>query len=149
MAALWTAPGHHGKWTYTIMFDRLDVLVASSELENRRCLLHILDSLALNAISCRSVDEAREVLDRQEVDMIFCDESLAGGTYRDLLNSAMRRKGLPVIIALHSGDGDWDEYLEAIRLGAFDAVRYPLQPTDIELAVLRAARESRATVACD
>jgi DNA-binding NtrC family response regulator len=77
--------------------------------------------------------------------MIFCDESLVGGTYCDLLNPSVRRKRLPVVIAIRNGD--WDEYLEAMRLGAFDAVRYPLQPTDIELAVLRAARENREAVA--
>ena len=120
------------------MAEQWDVLVASSELENRRSLLHILDSLSLNAISCRSVDEAREVLAQRDVDMIFCDESLVGGTYCDLLNPSVRRKRLPVVIAIRNGD--WDEYLEAMRLGAFDAVRYPLQPTRHRIS--RASRRS-------
>jgi hypothetical protein len=33
-----------------------------------------------------------------------------------------------------------------MRLGAFDAIRLPVQPTDAELIVLRAMREDRETM---
>lgn len=128
------------------MREQWDVLVASSSMENRRSLLRILEPLSLNVISCSALRQAQEVLSRQEVLLVFCDEVLGDGSYRDLLLAdKVRRGNLRVVVTIRTGE--WDEYLEAMRLGAFDAVRCPLHPTDIELVLLRAARESRETMA--
>jgi hypothetical protein len=35
---------------------------------------------------------------------------------------------------------EWEEYLEALRLGAEEVLRCPLQPTDIDLALIHALR---------
>ncbi len=124
------------------MREQWDVLVASSSMEDRTSLLHILDSLSLNVISCSAIDQARKVLSRQEVPLVFCDEYLSDGCYRDLLSSDMAgRKAPRVVVTIRTGE--WDEYLSAMRLGAFDAIRCPLHPTDVELVVLRAMRENR------
>lgn len=128
------------------MREQWDVLVASSSMENRRSLLRMLEPLSLNVISCSALNQAQEVLSRQEVLLVFCDEFLGDGSYRDLLLAEKVRRGnLRVVVTVSTGE--WDEYLEAMRLGAFDAVRCPLHPTDIELLVLRAARESREMMA--
>lgn len=127
------------------MRESLDILVVSSDMENRKSLLHILDSLSLNVISCSALNEAVEVLSRQEVPLVFCDELLSDGFYRDLLSASKTgRRALRIVVTIR---GEWDEYLEAMRLGAFDAVRYPFRPTDIELVVIHAMRESREATA--
>jgi hypothetical protein len=36
--------------------------------------------------------------------------------------------------------GEWDEYLEALHLGAEEVLRCPLQPTDVDLALIHAMR---------
>ena len=36
--------------------------------------------------------------------------------------------------------GEWEEYLEALRLGAEEVLRCPLQPTDVDLALIHAMR---------
>jgi DNA-binding NtrC family response regulator len=124
------------------MSDFLNVLVASSDLENRNSLLHILDKLSLNVISCSALSQAKEVLSRQEVSLVFCDESLNDGCYRELLLIfRARQRALRFVVTIRRGE--WDEYLEAMRLGAFDAIRWPVQPTDVELIILRAMREDR------
>jgi DNA-binding NtrC family response regulator len=106
----------------------------------------MLEPLSLNVISCSALNQAREVLSRQEVLLVFCDQVLGDGSYRDLLLAGKARRGnLRVVVTVSTGE--WDEYLEAMRLGAFDAVQCPLHPTDIELVVLRAARESREMMA--
>lgn len=128
------------------MREQCDVLVASSSMENRRSLVRILEPLSLNVLSCSALNQAQEVLSRQEVLLVFCDEFLGDGSYRDLLQvDKVRRGNLRIVVTVSTGE--WDEYLEAMRLGAFDTVRFPLQPTDVELVVLRAARESRETMA--
>jgi DNA-binding NtrC family response regulator len=39
--------------------------------------------------------------------------------------------------------GEWEEYLEALRLGAAEVLRVPLQSTDIDIAVFHAMRQGR------
>lgn len=45
-----------------------------------------------------------------------------------------------VITSLHA---DWDEYLEAIRVGAFDVIAAPCRSTDVEWMVIQAKRDDR------
>jgi DNA-binding NtrC family response regulator len=40
--------------------------------------------------------------------------------------------------------GEWEEYLEALRLGAEEVLRCPLQPTDVDLALIHAMRSGVA-----
>ncbi len=119
------------------MEGSLDVLVASSDIEERRALVKILDDLSLNVISCNALSQVAEVLSHQAIDLIFCDDYLIDGSYRDLLaiNEEVS-KSSRVVITIRTGD--WKEYVEAMRLGAFDAVRRPWHPTDVELIVLHA-----------
>lgn len=39
---------------------------------------------------------------------------------------------------------DWDEYLEAMRLGAFDVISAPSRPTDVEWMIIQALRDEHA-----
>jgi hypothetical protein len=39
--------------------------------------------------------------------------------------------------------GEWEEYLEALRLGAAEVLRVPLQSTDIDIALFHAMRQGR------
>ena len=126
------------------MREPWDVLVASSCMENRQHLQNILENLSLNVISCSAISQAEEVLARQEIPLVFCDELLSDGCYRGLL-SATRRTGQKAsrVVVFTIRAGEWDEYLEVMRLGAFDAMWCTAHPTDVELVVLRAMRERR------
>lgn len=127
------------------MRESLDTLIISSDLENRKSLLHILEKLSLNVISCSALSEAEDVFSRQEVPLVFCDEILSDGCYRNLLSARKSGQRAPRIVVTIRGE--WDEYLEAMRLGAFDVVRCPFRPTDIEMVIIHAVRESRETTA--
>jgi DNA-binding NtrC family response regulator len=119
------------------MRENWDVVVASPCMEDRTALLHILDALSLNVLSCSGLEQVQEVLSRHRVPLVFCDERLTGGSCRDLLSSQDGQKPR-VVVTIHSSE--WDDSPNAIRRGVFDAIRFPLQPTDVELVVLRAMR---------
>jgi DNA-binding NtrC family response regulator len=126
------------------MSEALNVVVVSSVLQDRKSLLQILDKLSLNVISCSTISQAKEVLERQEVWLVFCDESISDGSYRELLRPRkIEQSGPCLVITFHRGE--WKEYLEAMRLGVFDAISWPFRPTDVESIVLRAGREHRET----
>lgn len=127
------------------MTNQWDVLVASSHVENRVAVVSALRRLPVNVISCAALQQAEEVLARQTVALVFCDESLSDGSFRELLDGVKREKTSPkVVVAIRTGD--WKEYLEAMQLGAFDAIRCPLRETEIENVVARAMREERAPI---
>lgn len=119
---------------------RLDALVVSERMEHVKMLVRILDSLTNNVYVACSVRQAQEVLSRQPIALVFCDERIPGGTYRDLLlSSEIPRKVSRFVVMLQTGE--WDEYLEAMRLGAFEVIRCPVQPTDVELTLIHANRD--------
>jgi len=129
------------------MLNPFDVLVVSTRAEDRKALMQVLDKLSANVFSCSTLGQAQEVLARQTIKLVFCDQRLPDGTYRDLV--AARQAGLktpPVVVT--SRVGGWEDYTEATRLGAFDLIPCPLHPTDVELAVIRAMRVQEQKAAC-
>jgi DNA-binding NtrC family response regulator len=121
------------------MDEQPDALVASSHLECRQALLRILKDLRVNTFASATLSEAEEVLSRQWVALVFCDDWLTDGSYRDLLRTPRTRKKAPhVVVTTHTGE--WKEYLEALGLGASDMIQYPYRSVDVELNVIRAMR---------
>jgi DNA-binding NtrC family response regulator len=118
------------------------ILVASSDLESRRALLQLLSRLGLDPISASNVSQARETLQRDKVGLVFCERHLADGSYRDILNMA-RSSQETIRVVVTSKHADWDEYLEAIGLGAFDVITSPCRATDVEWMVIQAKRDNR------
>lgn len=119
-----------------------EVVVASNELEDRRALAHILEAQDVEPICCATLSEVMQVLQKEPVGLIFCSKQFADGSYRDLL-AAIRQLKQRTRVVLTSRHADWDEYLEAMRLGAFDAIASPCRPTDVEWMVIQAKRDER------
>ena len=121
----------------------VNLLIVSGRLENKRTLLNIMAGLPINVYTTGTLEQARKALLERPVDVILCDESLPDGTYRDFLCAVRSEHKMTRFVVLLSSDV-WEEYLEAIRLvGAYDVVRCPYQPTDIELVLIRASRDLR------
>jgi DNA-binding NtrC family response regulator len=122
------------------MQEQIDALVVSERLEHVKSLVRILDGLRINVYVACTLKQAQEILGRQTLGLVFCDERLSGGSYRELLqNGDARGKGSRFVILLQTGE--WDEYLEAMRLGAFEVIRCPVQPTDVEMTLINATRD--------
>jgi DNA-binding NtrC family response regulator len=120
-----------------------DILVVSARLENKRALLRVLQGLPVSAFTASTIQQAHEVLSTHSIRVIFCEENFADGSYRDLL-AAVRTPPIRTPLVLMLSTGEWEEYLEAMSLGAIEALRCPPEPTDVELALIRAARQHEA-----
>jgi len=116
------------------------VLVASPQLEVRQVLIRTLDRLSADVISCSTRSQAEEVLARQQVDLVFCDEHLPDGSYSDLIHTNHSHPKIPRIVVA-TRHAEWDFYFEALRKGAFDITRSPWHATDIEMVLIRALRD--------
>ena len=121
------------------------VLVVFSDSHHRDALATLLAHCGLRPILSRSVSEARTILARQAICLIFCDARLADGTFRDILAEVERACArVPVVVASHLAD--WDHYLEAMHLGVFDYITLPCRRVEVEWVVSKAL-PARAMVA--
>ena len=119
-----------------------EIMVASSDVEGRRALSNILAKLGVDPLTSSTVRECKEIMATERVGLVFCDRLLADGNCHDLLSAAKggRMKARVVVI---SSTADWDEFLEAMRLGAFDVIANPCRATDVEWMIIQALRYER------
>jgi DNA-binding NtrC family response regulator len=108
-------------------------------------MVNILAKQGSDPIIAASVSECRESMAQENVGLIFCARSLADGDYRDLL-LATRTAERRTRVVLTARITDWNEYLDAMRLGAFDVISAPCRPTDVEWMVLQALRDEHARI---
>jgi two-component system response regulator PilR (NtrC family) len=117
------------------------VLVASSDLENGHSLRKLLVECGIDSAVVSSLEEARVVLAKETISLMICDAQLAGGGFRELLQSAESTK-IPVVVA--SRLPDTREYLEAMRLGAFDFIASPYRRAEMQQIVSNALHQAMA-----
>jgi DNA-binding NtrC family response regulator len=121
----------------------LNLLIVSG-LENRGILSQILAGLPVNVFTATSIAQAQELLFSQPIQVVFCEERLPDGSFRDLLRRQfVKAQATRWVVLLTTGE--WAEYLEALKLGATDAVRCPVKSTDVDLALIRATRNMPGT----
>lgn len=118
------------------------IVVASADLEGRRMLTSVLHQDGLDPICTSTVRECRELITKENVALVFCDKHLADGDYRDVLSATRSLKSAARVVVTFP-ESDWDGYLEAMRLGAFDVIASPCRPTDVEWMVSQARRDER------
>lgn len=121
------------------MDNALPILIISCRPENRKMLMRVFDGLPIDSYSASTLAQAREALCTRPFSVIFCEERLSDGSYRDLLHE-VHASAEPTRFVVMLCTGEWEEYLEALRLGAEEVLRCPLQPTDIDLALIHAMR---------
>jgi DNA-binding NtrC family response regulator len=126
------------------MDNGLPILIISCRPENRRMLMRVFDGLPIDSYSAPTISQAKEAMKSRSFSVIFCEERLSDGSYRDLLNQVRANNdGTRFVVMLCTGE--WEEYLEALRNGAEEVLRCPLQPTDIDLALIHAMRSGTPT----
>lgn len=122
-----------------------EVMIASSDFESRRKLAQILEFWGMEPVCSRSVGQAREILSRGAVRLVFCEDSLPDGDFRDLLDAANASAArVRVVVIVRNGPGCvGDTRQEALRRGAFGVISPSFQATDVEWTVLEALRDAQ------
>lgn len=129
------------------MNGEFEVLVAASDAENRHALTRVLSRMGLKPAISSSVRETKAVLSAKPVSLVFCEEKFVDGDYLDVLRAVKRTaEKAPVVVSSQSHD--WYEYLEALRLGAFEFYDGPVRAMDVEIIVRYAARLADANERC-
>ncbi len=111
--------------------ESLDVLVACADTEVSRKISAVAARRGLRVVPAATVQQAREALDAGRVGLVFCEERLADGDFRDLLLSISRAAArIPLVVMARVGE--WQEYLRAVSLGAFDFIAPPFRRPELE-----------------
>jgi DNA-binding NtrC family response regulator len=117
------------------------VLVVSNS-ENRDVVQSAMSHWSMESVCCSGVQEARGLLPEAKPSLIFCDETLADGTYRDLLSALGKSAKVRLIVISAASDLD-AQYNEAMTLGAFDLIASPCRRNDVQWIAIRAMQEER------
>lgn len=108
--------------------------------ENRDVITSAMNHWSIEAVPCSGLREARALLPTARPSLIFCEEDLPDGTYRDLLQDVS--KGARTRVVVISADAELDaHYNEALALGAFDMIASPCRRSDVQWIAIRAMQE--------
>ena len=106
------------------MSHLLEVLVAYSDSEHGQVLVTILGHCGLMPVFCSSLKEAQTLLGREGIRLVFCEERLSDGSFRDMLQATSNvRPDLPLVVFSRRDDSKLRS--EAIQLGASIALGHP------------------------
>jgi DNA-binding NtrC family response regulator len=117
------------------------MLIVSCRPKNRKTLVRMFDELSINNYVAPTIRDARELMALQPLSMVFCEERLSDGSYCDLLTDVRATWPETRFVVLLC-TGEWEEYLQAMRLGAQEVLRCPLRPTDVDLVLIQARKEN-------
>lgn len=122
---------------------RRRALVTFSDSQRRETLIRILAECGVEPVVSSTVGEAQALLSREMVALVFCETDLSDGTFYDVLRASERTKQRPPVVVC-SRFYDKDAYIEAMSMGAFDFVAFPLRRDEMEWIVGNALRKSLA-----
>ena len=123
------------------MTDPQKALIISGDTEGASVLATFLRACGMKAIPCESVQECRDALESGDVALVFCDPCVKDGDYREVMRLSAASQVHPPVVVTSRLD-DTSQYLEAMRLGAFDFMARPFRRSEIEWIVQNATRKT-------
>jgi DNA-binding NtrC family response regulator len=124
------------------MLKALPILIISGEKDHREKLADRVFNCGLRPVCCDTIADAKTLVARQPFGAVLSEDSLADGDYRAVIRELHHyAKNVPVVIV--SRRDDWDSYLEAVGVGAFDYVAFPPNPGELERVIWTALSESK------
>jgi DNA-binding NtrC family response regulator len=110
------------------------VLLATTDLEIRQSIGHILQGYKIKTLLASGLQEIKSALTRNDIAACFCGFWLVDGTYRDVVRYLrLQRADIPVIVVCaRTCSQEFRDYLSALNIRACDFISYPYREIDIE-----------------
>ncbi len=118
------------------------ILIVDDERTLARSIKHFLAEQGYEAEVAENADKALELLDRLRPDVIFLDVSLPGMSGIELLKR-MKEYDRNLAVIIMTAYGSIEGAVEAIKLGAFDYIKKPVDLEELKLLADRACETSR------
>jgi DNA-binding NtrC family response regulator len=121
---------------------RTPVLVVCSDPECCNMLLGVIKDYGLEASAAANIRQARTHLQKPDLSLVLCESNLPDGSFRDLFDaSALRTSPLRFVVLVR----DEEDYCEAMRLGAFEAIPTPCRRSDVQWTMIHALHRPENT----
>ena len=88
-----------------------------------------------------SLEESRYILENEEIRIVVCQDQVPQRTFQETLKEAGKRAN-PIPVVVVSRTGGWDEFLCALRQGAFDYLVLPPRLEEVKRVLGLALRET-------
>jgi len=106
-------------------------LVISASEENRVVLSEGLVAAGFVPALCSSITEARKFIESDDTSIVFCDDCVHDGCLKNVVTEVAKRRR-PIRVIAVSRTGEWDEYFEALSMGAFDYLSLPPRHDELD-----------------
>lgn len=121
------------------MLNSCHVLIVSSDPLQCEQTAEISRRLGLQSVCCESLTDARARTEEQLFQFALCSDDLPDCNLRTAVSVLTSSTGgAPVIVLSHLAD--WEAYMRALSVGAFDYIACPPEPLEAE-RILRLALE--------
>lgn len=125
-----------------LQYNLPHVLVVCTSEECRQALLDAVAQADMLPILCESLEEAFDAIQQGDIRVVSCDDRLPPLAVEAIVDFAQKqRKPIPVVVT--SRTGEWEEFLQALRLGAFDYLALPPRLEEVRRVLGLAVAESR------
>jgi len=122
--------------------DHGTALLLGADPEACQASSEILERCGLKTLRLSSLAELREAIRERKPCLLLCEDIVPEGDFRDVLKCAVSSKQeVPVIV--FSRLADWERYLDAVGLGAYDLLRFPFRTGELQGVLGRALADSR------
>src|ERR1019366_5580318 len=114
------------------MSDVTRVLVAEDHPRIRQAYTELIASWGFNVEAAEDGRRATDLIDSFEPHVLLLDLKMPFKDGLEILGE-MRQKGLPIVTIVISGEGDIPEVVQAVKLGAYDYLRKPIDPPRLRM----------------
>ncbi len=114
------------------MSDLKRVLVAEDHPRTRQAWTELITSWGFNVEAAEDGRRATELIDTFEPHVLLLDLKMPFKDGLEILHE-VKGKGLPIATIVISGEGDIPEAVQAIKLGAYDYLRKPIDPPRLRM----------------
>ena len=109
-------------------------LVVSADDQIRTILAETLLLTGIAPTFASSLAESRNPVVGGGLSIVLCEDLLPDGRYSEILRLKQTARKNPAVIVV-SKTGGWQEYFDAILLGAYDFLAYPPIPGELQRVI--------------
>ncbi|MBA3948164.1 MAG: response regulator transcription factor [Herpetosiphonaceae bacterium] len=119
-----------------------EIMVVEDDTRARMLLVEILRAAGYHATMAANGEQALELLEQQQFDVVITDIRLGAVDGVQVLYAARGQPQPPAVILL-TGYGSLDSAISALRVGACDYLMKPVEPPEMLQCVARAVEQQR------
>lgn len=118
------------------------VLIVSPEMGNRRYIASVLEGWGMESLCAGTVKEAREILMKREIPLVFCEDRLPDGDFQEVVQAAKFNYPAAYVVVTSRRMGDVNQFMLSGDLATMEVIPCPCYVNDVQWAIVHAMRKA-------